>query len=174
MAMTLGAPEPDLQIRSDAYLDAVIADSLGRARFRNEISLNWSHDRTNSATTACLNIAKKERNTGLTGVAFKRRGLWCYGYFETIIRAGSPETGTALTLEQYTAALESTVDVDAIPVLLQAIRGSARLKLAQGPEVAFDERADLFTLAAILYELMSGLPPTGKLEMGFSIVGRTA
>jgi L-serine dehydratase len=36
-----------------------------------------------------------------------------------------------------------TVDVDAIPALLQAIRGSARLKLAQGPEVAFDERADL-------------------------------
>ena len=36
-----------------------------------------------------------------------------------------------------------TVDVDAIPALLAAIRATGRLSLAQGPEVAFDERADL-------------------------------
>ena len=35
-----------------------------------------------------------------------------------------------------------------------------------------DARADLFTLAAVLYELLSGLPPTGTLERGFSIVAR--
>jgi L-serine dehydratase len=36
-----------------------------------------------------------------------------------------------------------TVDVDAIPALLASIRAAARLKLAQGPEVAFDEATDL-------------------------------
>jgi L-serine dehydratase len=36
-----------------------------------------------------------------------------------------------------------TVDVDAIPALLQAIRAGARIALAQGPAIAFDERNDL-------------------------------
>ncbi len=35
------------------------------------------------------------------------------------------------------------VDVDAIPALLQAIRGASRLTLAEGPAIAFDERNDL-------------------------------
>ena len=36
-----------------------------------------------------------------------------------------------------------SVDVDAIPALLQALRSSARMKLADGPEIGFDERNDL-------------------------------
>jgi L-serine dehydratase len=36
-----------------------------------------------------------------------------------------------------------TVDVDAIPQLLQAIRSEARLTLAQGPTIAFEEKNDL-------------------------------
>jgi L-serine dehydratase len=36
-----------------------------------------------------------------------------------------------------------TVDVDAIPRLLQAIRGDARIALAQGPTIGFDEKTDL-------------------------------
>jgi L-serine dehydratase len=36
-----------------------------------------------------------------------------------------------------------SVDVDAVPALLQAIRDAARITLAQGPTVAFDERNDL-------------------------------
>jgi L-serine dehydratase len=36
-----------------------------------------------------------------------------------------------------------SVDVEAVPALLQALRTSARLHLAEGPEVAFDERNDL-------------------------------
>jgi L-serine dehydratase len=36
-----------------------------------------------------------------------------------------------------------TVDVDAIPSLLESVRESGRLALAHGPEIAFDERADL-------------------------------
>ena len=36
-----------------------------------------------------------------------------------------------------------TIDVDAIPALLASIRGSSRLTLAGGREVAFDEKADL-------------------------------
>ena len=36
-----------------------------------------------------------------------------------------------------------TVDVGAIPQLLQAIRSDARLALAQGPTIAFDEKNDL-------------------------------
>jgi L-serine dehydratase len=36
-----------------------------------------------------------------------------------------------------------TVDVETIPQQLEAIRNSARLSLAQGPSIAFDERADL-------------------------------
>ena len=35
------------------------------------------------------------------------------------------------------------VEVDAIPALLQAIRGASRLTLAEGPAIAFDERNDL-------------------------------
>jgi len=35
------------------------------------------------------------------------------------------------------------VEVDAIPALLQAIRGESRLTLAEGPAIAFDERNDL-------------------------------
>jgi L-serine dehydratase len=35
------------------------------------------------------------------------------------------------------------VDVEAIPALLQAMRASARLALAEGPTIAFDERQDL-------------------------------
>jgi len=36
-----------------------------------------------------------------------------------------------------------SVDVDAIPALLQAIRAEGHLALAQGPRIAFDERNDL-------------------------------
>jgi L-serine dehydratase len=36
-----------------------------------------------------------------------------------------------------------SVDVDAVPALLQAMRDAARLTLAQGPTIAFDERNDL-------------------------------
>src|SRR5262249_16392784 len=36
-----------------------------------------------------------------------------------------------------------TIEVDAIPALLQAIRGGAHITLAQGPTIAFDERSDL-------------------------------
>jgi L-serine dehydratase len=36
-----------------------------------------------------------------------------------------------------------SVEVDAIPALLQAIRGGSRVKLAEGPAIAFDERNDL-------------------------------
>jgi L-serine dehydratase len=36
-----------------------------------------------------------------------------------------------------------TVDVDAIPQLLQAIRAHGRIALAQGPTIAFDEKNDL-------------------------------
>jgi L-serine dehydratase len=36
-----------------------------------------------------------------------------------------------------------SVDVDRIPALLQAIRADGRLTLAQGPNIAFDERNDL-------------------------------
>src|SRR5689334_10105725 len=36
-----------------------------------------------------------------------------------------------------------TVEVDAIPQLLQAIRSDARIALAHGPTIAFDEKSDL-------------------------------
>src|SRR5688572_830691 len=36
-----------------------------------------------------------------------------------------------------------SVDVDAVPALLQAMRDAARITLAQGPALAFDERNDL-------------------------------
>jgi L-serine dehydratase len=36
-----------------------------------------------------------------------------------------------------------SVEVDAIPALLQAIRGESRLTLTEGPAIAFDERNDL-------------------------------
>ena len=36
-----------------------------------------------------------------------------------------------------------SIDVDAVPALLQAMRGAQRIALAAGPSIAFDERADL-------------------------------
>ncbi|HET9205354.1 MAG TPA: L-serine ammonia-lyase [Burkholderiaceae bacterium] len=36
-----------------------------------------------------------------------------------------------------------SVDVDAIPAVLQAIRGASRIKLPEGPTISFDERNDL-------------------------------